>query len=66
VYADYFNPTMNIVTDGLVSDVHEAGMKIYPYTSRTQEQALRLFDMNVDGIITDYTEQVYYHPVKNN
>ncbi|QKX50907.1 glycerophosphodiester phosphodiesterase [Planococcus glaciei] len=65
-YADYFNPTMSIVTDELVSDVHEAEMKIYPYTSRTQEQALRLFDLNVDGIITDYTEHVYYHPVKNN
>ncbi|MGK7379607.1 glycerophosphodiester phosphodiesterase [Planococcus sp. 1R117A] len=64
-YADYFNPTMNIVTDELVSDVHEAGMKIYPYTSRSQEQALRLFDLDVDGIITDYTEHVYYHPVKN-
>ncbi|MDN7246108.1 glycerophosphodiester phosphodiesterase [Planococcus shenhongbingii] len=64
-YADYFNPNMNIVTDELVSDVHEAGMKIYPYTSRSQEQALRLFDLNVDGIITDYTEHVYYHPVKN-
>ncbi|MDN7243009.1 glycerophosphodiester phosphodiesterase [Planococcus sp. N028] len=64
-YADYFNPTMNIVTDELVSDVHEAGMEIYPYTSRSQEQALRLFDLNVDGIITDYTEHVYYHPVKN-
>lgn len=65
-YADYFNPTMSIVTDELVSEVHEAGMKIYPYTSRTQEQALRLFDLKVDGIITDYTEHVYYHPVKNN
>ncbi|MFD1863218.1 glycerophosphodiester phosphodiesterase [Planococcus chinensis] len=65
-YADYFNPSMHIVTEELVSDVHEAGMKIYPYTSRSQEQALRLFDLNVDGIITDYTEHVYYHPVKNN
>lgn len=64
-YADYFNPTMNIVTDELVSDVHEAGMDIYPYTSRSQEQALKLFDLNVDGIITDYPEHVYHHPVKN-
>ncbi|WP_085993968.1 glycerophosphodiester phosphodiesterase [Oceanobacillus senegalensis] len=66
MYADYFNPNMNIVTDELVSDVHEAGMEIYPYTSRSQEQAFHLFDLNVDGIITDYTEHVYYHPVKNN
>ncbi|KZE38981.1 glycerophosphodiester phosphodiesterase [Bhargavaea cecembensis] len=64
-YADYFNPNMNIVTHEMVGDVHEAGMKIYPYTSRSQEQALRLFDLNVDGIVTDYTEHVYYHPVKN-
>lgn len=64
-YADYFNPSMYIVTDELVNDVHEAGMDIYPYTSRSQEQALRLFDLNVDGIITDYPEHVYDHPVKN-
>ncbi|WP_425325246.1 glycerophosphodiester phosphodiesterase [Planococcus soli] len=64
-YADYFNPTMSIVTNELVTDVHEAGMDIFPYTSRSQEQALRLFDLNVDGIITDYPEHVYHHPVKN-
>ncbi|EMR06503.1 Glycerophosphoryl diester phosphodiesterase [Bhargavaea cecembensis DSE10] len=64
-YADYFNPNMNIVTHDLVADVHEADMKIYPYTSRSQEQALRLFDLGVDGIITDYTEHVYHHPVKS-
>ncbi|KZE38961.1 glycerophosphodiester phosphodiesterase [Bhargavaea cecembensis] len=64
-YADYFNPNMNIVTHDLVSDVHDSGMRIYPYTSRSQEQALRLFDLGVDGIITDYTEHVYKHPVKN-
>ena len=64
-YADYFNPNMNIVTNELVRDVHETGMEIYPYTSRSQEQALHLFDLNVDGIITDYTEHIYYHPVKN-
>jgi len=64
-YADYFNPNMNIVTDDLVGDVHEAGLEIFPYTSKSQEQALNLFDLNVDGIITDYPEHVYYHPVKN-
>ncbi len=65
-YADYFNPNMNIVTEELVDRVHEVDMEIYPYTSRSQEEANRLFAMNVDGIITDYTEHVYYHPVKNN
>lgn len=64
-YADFFNPNMNIVTPELVDWVHEAGMEIYPYTSRSPEQAYHLFDLGVDGIITDYPEHVYHHPVKN-
>ncbi|MFC3039812.1 glycerophosphodiester phosphodiesterase [Virgibacillus xinjiangensis] len=64
-YADYFNPNMNIVTPELVDMVHTAGLEIYPYTSRSQEQAYHLFDLNVDGIVTDYPEHVYHHPVKN-
>lgn len=65
-YADYFNPNQNIVTHALVDRVHAIGMKIMPYTSRSQEQADRLFDLGVDGIVTDYPEHVYHHPVKNN
>ncbi|WP_413066178.1 glycerophosphodiester phosphodiesterase [Siminovitchia sp. 179-K 8D1 HS] len=63
-YADYFNPTLSIVTPELVDRVHAAGMKIYPYTSRSQEQAYELFSLDVDGIITDYPEHVYDHPGK--
>lgn len=65
-YADYFNPNQNIVTPALVDRVHEVGMQIMPYTSRSQEQADRLFNLGVDGIVTDYPEHVYHHPVKNN
>lgn len=64
-YADYFNPTISIVTPELIDRVHAVGMKIYPYTSRSQEQAYELFSLNVDGIITDYPEHVYDHPGKN-
>ena len=64
-FADFFHPNMSIVTDELVDRVHIAGMKIYPYTVRTQEQANNLFERNVDGIITDFPEYVYRHPVKN-
>ncbi|WP_087972221.1 glycerophosphodiester phosphodiesterase [Oceanobacillus rekensis] len=64
-YADFFNPNMNIVTDELVDRVHTTGLKIYPYTVRAQEQADNLFELGVDGIITDYPEYVYKHPVKN-
>ncbi|MGJ9458048.1 glycerophosphodiester phosphodiesterase [Oceanobacillus sp. CF4.6] len=64
-YADFFNPNMNIVTDELVDRVHTTGMMIYPYTVRAQEQADNLFQLGVDGIITDFPEYVYKHPVKN-
>ncbi|WP_163538831.1 glycerophosphodiester phosphodiesterase family protein [Gracilibacillus sp. YIM 98692] len=65
-YADHFNPNQNIVTTELVDRVHVVGMEISPYTSRSQEQANRLFELGVDGIITDYPEHVYSHPVKSN
>lgn len=61
-YADFFNPNMNIVTHDLVDRVHANGMDIYPYTVRTQEQANNLFELQVDGIITDFPEYVYRHP----
>ncbi|MGP4106406.1 glycerophosphodiester phosphodiesterase [Virgibacillus sp. L01] len=64
-YADYFNPNLNIVTDELVTSVHEEGMEIYPYTVRAQKEADKLINLGVDGIITDYPEYVYKHPVNN-
>lgn len=64
-YADFFNPNMNIVTHDLVERVHGLGMEIYPYTVRTQEQANNLFELGVDGIITDFPEYVDQHPGGN-
>ncbi|ASN07033.1 glycerophosphodiester phosphodiesterase [Virgibacillus necropolis] len=61
-YADYYNPNMNIVTHDLVDRVHAKGMEMYPYTVRTQEQADNLFELGVDGIITDFPEYVDKHP----
>ncbi|WP_017798045.1 glycerophosphodiester phosphodiesterase [Oceanobacillus kimchii] len=63
-YADYFNPNMNIVTEDLVDRVHDKDMKMWAYTVRTQEQADRLLDLRVDGIITDFPEYVHRHPGK--
>jgi len=63
-YADFFNPNMNIVTHELVEGVQDKEMKMFPYTVRTQEQADNLFELGVDGIITDFPEYVYKHPVK--
>ena len=63
-YADFYNLNMNIVTHELVERVQDKGLKMYPYTVRTQKQADKLFELGVDGIITDFPEYVYKHPVK--
>ncbi|WHX24614.1 glycerophosphodiester phosphodiesterase family protein [Virgibacillus halodenitrificans] len=63
-YADFFNPNLNIVSPELLQRVHTHDMKMYPYTVRIQEQADNLLQLGVDGIITDFPEYVYQHPVK--
>ncbi|HSO56699.1 MAG TPA: glycerophosphodiester phosphodiesterase family protein [Paenisporosarcina sp.] len=57
-YADYFNPSYGLINEELVNLVHSLGMKIQPWTVRSQESADFLLEMNVDGIITDYPDYV--------
>lgn len=57
-YADYFNPSFNIVTAELVELVHLTNMTMYAYTVRDQSEAGRLYSLGVDGIITDYPDYV--------
>lgn len=57
-YADYFNPSYSIVTEDLVKNVHELGMKISSWTVRSHEAAEFLLQMKVDAIITDYPDYV--------
>jgi glycerophosphoryl diester phosphodiesterase len=57
-YADWFNPSYGIVTEGVVDKVHALDMQIGSWTVRSQEAADFLFDMNVDAIITDYPDYV--------
>lgn len=55
-YADYFHPNLNIVTSELVDRVHQTGMTINPYTITKKSEAKKLYDLGVDGLITDYPE----------
>ncbi len=55
-YAEYFNPNLKIVSSELVNKVHQAGMKISPYTIKTESEAERLYKFGVDGLITDYPD----------
>ncbi|MEY8561008.1 glycerophosphodiester phosphodiesterase family protein [Jeotgalicoccus halotolerans] len=55
-YAEYFNPNLKIVSSELVDKVHQAGMKISPYTIKTKAEAERIYKFGVDGLITDYPD----------
>lgn len=57
-YAEYFNPSYGLVTEELVTKVHEAGMKVQSWTARSRDTVQFLLDMKVDGIITDYPDYV--------
>jgi glycerophosphoryl diester phosphodiesterase len=51
---DIYSPNSKLVTDSLVKECHERGMKIIPWTINKKEEIERLKIMGVDGIITDY------------
>ncbi|MFY3793295.1 glycerophosphodiester phosphodiesterase [Ureibacillus sp. MALMAid1270] len=55
-FADYFNPSLNMVTSELVELVHHTNMSMYAYTVRNPSEAGRLYSLGVDGIITDFPD----------
>ncbi|MGO4182569.1 glycerophosphodiester phosphodiesterase [Paenibacillus sp. TAF43_2] len=58
VYADYVNPSLNLVTKSFVDTIHALGKKTTPWTVRSAAEVPPLLDFNVDGIITDYPDYV--------
>jgi glycerophosphoryl diester phosphodiesterase len=57
-FADYFNPHYLMLTDQIVSQAHSYGMKVSPWTVRSQEAANFVSEKNIAAIITDYPEYV--------
>ncbi|MEB7504884.1 alkaline phosphatase [Arthrobacter koreensis] len=51
---DVISPIYTSVTRQMVTDAHEAGMKIVPWTVNEPAVMNYLIDLGVDGIITDY------------
>lgn len=51
---EIWSPSHELVTPELVADAHERGMTIIPWTINERMEMIRLLDMGVDGIITDY------------
>lgn len=51
---EIWSPFYEDITPELVAEVHERGMTIIPWTINETDEMVRLLDMGVDGIITDY------------
>lgn len=51
---EIWSPFHELVTPELVSEVHDRGMTIIPWTINDTDEMVRLLEMGVDGIITDY------------
>jgi glycerophosphoryl diester phosphodiesterase len=49
------SPAFKTVDAELVKKAHADGVKIVPWTANTPEEIARLKALNVDGVITDYT-----------
>jgi glycerophosphoryl diester phosphodiesterase len=48
----------SLVNKQLVKNVHELGMKIIPWTVNEKADIIKMIELNVDGIISDYPERV--------
>lgn len=47
-----WHPNYRIVSQSQVQQMHDAGLKVFPYSVNTQADGIRMMDIGVDGIIT--------------
>ncbi|WP_394231356.1 glycerophosphodiester phosphodiesterase [Niallia oryzisoli] len=57
-YADYYNPSIDLLTEELVLTAKSEGMKVLSWTVRSPETAEFLLGHNIDAIATDYPDYV--------
>jgi glycerophosphoryl diester phosphodiesterase len=55
--ANAINPQYQFVTSEFVQDIHNAGLKIYPWTVNDQKTMKDLFTLGIDGLITDFPDR---------
>lgn len=53
---DVYSPSNNLVTPALINACHQKGIKIIPWTVNDLANIIRIKNMGVDGIITDYPD----------
>lgn len=60
-----YSPNFNLANPELVEESHQRKMKFIPWTVNEKEDMVRLVEMEVDGIITDYPDRLS-EVIKNN
>jgi len=53
---EIYSPEFNLINADLVNSCHEKGIKIIPWTVNDEEDMIKVLDLGVDGIITDYPD----------
>lgn len=53
---EIWSPNFRLLTPDIVSDAHNRGMKVIPWTINTVDEMRNQLEMGVDGIITDYPD----------
>lgn len=53
---EVYSPNFRLVDEKLVSNCHQNGIQIIPWTVNEEEDMVKLLDLGVDGIITDYPD----------
>ena len=55
---EIYSPNYRLLSEELVSACREKDMLIIPWTVNDEKDMLRMIELNVDGIITDYPEEL--------
>jgi glycerophosphoryl diester phosphodiesterase len=58
INVDIISPDYSLVNEELVKKIHNNGFKVLPWTINSTKVLQEMIDMNVDGIITDYPEEM--------
>jgi len=53
---EIYSPNHLLVSEQLVRSCHKNGIRLIPWTVNEEEDMVRLLDLGVDGIITDYPD----------
>ena len=55
---DIISPEYTLLTQQITDSLHQQNIQIIPWTVNDVESAKKLYQMGIDGIITDYPDRI--------